>query len=445
LAKWLLSKVRKKRSTNVFHCVPLLFYLYRTNDYPIADSNLEFVREVPNAALYTAGPENARFNVLHLWGTPYEQGFAQGQILKVELREFIAGTWNYLLQAAVDELGDKLPKWAEEMIINQGIEKALDWSIKTTSKFTPQSYYDEIQGLADGSGMDYQLLLRVNMMPELTKASCSFFGAWGEATKESQHTYQLRALDYITDAKAFTDHPQVTIYHPSNSKEGYAHASVAWPGTVGVLTALSEQQLGISEIGVSFADDSFGQGTDDTPPEKVHGQPWMSVLKDVVHYEDSLEGALNRIENSHRTCNLIIGVGDGEESYVNGIEYSGYVAVPYDDQTLLPTNDTWHQIIEDVVYNGMDWDCPTYTEKLMEQLQKYHGTIDAANTIGNILPTVQTGDLHIAVSDLTDLQWFVSFARKTTADPSEPLNAYERQFTQLDMKTLFAMDHPNRK
>ena len=81
-------------------------------------------------------------------------------------------------------------------------------------------------------------------------------------------TYQLRALDFDTDGP-FKDYPQITVYHPS---EGYPYANVGWPGTVGLLTGFSSQQLGISEIGVSFPDDSFGQGTDNTPPEVVKGQ-----------------------------------------------------------------------------------------------------------------------------------------------------------------------------
>ncbi len=102
-------------------------------------------------------------------------------------------------------------------------------------------------------------------------------------------------------------------------------------------------------------DDSFGQGTDNTPPQKVRGEPWMFVLRDVLKYEDSLDSGIERIQESERTCNLIIGLGDGEANMVNGIEYSGYVAVPYSDQDLLPSNETWHPIIDDVVYNGMDW------------------------------------------------------------------------------------------
>jgi hypothetical protein len=165
----------------------------------------------------------------------------------------------------------------------------------------------------------------------------------------------------------------------------------------------------------------------------------MSVLKDVAQNSHSITEALDTITNAHRTCNLIIGIGDGEEGYANGVEYSGYVAVPYDDETLLPVNETWHQQIPDVVYNGMDWDCPGYTQKLMEQLQKYHGAIDVTATTQNILPTVQTGDLHIAVTDLTDSKMHVSFCRKTTADESEPMYAYQRQFTELPMQDLFAL------
>jgi len=415
----------------------------RTNDYPINAADLTFVKSVKNAAWYKAGPSNARFDVVHVWGTPYEQGFAQGQLKSAEMKVFVAETWEYLLGEATGGLPGKIPQWATDLIVSQGMERALDWTARTTAPFTPQSYLDEVRGLSDGSGIDYDMLLRVNMLPELTKASCSFFGAWGSAVAETSNgnTIQLRALDYITDAKSFSDYPQVTVYHPS--EEGsVAHASVAWPGVVGVLTAFSDAQIGISEIGVSFADDSFGQGTDDTPPEKVHGQPWMSVLKDVVTYDHSIDEAIARIQSANRTCNLIIGVGDGEAGYANGIEYSGYVAVPYNDVTLLPVNDTWHPKIDNVVYNGMDWLCPGYTQKLGEQLTKYHGGIDVATTVKNVLPTVQTGDLHIAVYDLTDSKMHVSFCRATTADPSEPMNAYERPFTELDMKDLFAMPAP---
>merc|ERR1719201_1085674 len=216
------------------------------------------------------------------------------------------------------------------MIVQKGLDRALDWTRDTTAAFTPQAYFDEVRGLADSTGIDYDLLYRVQMFPELTKAHCSFFGAWNHSVAKSDHSYQLRALDFDTTGP-FKDFPQVTIYHPS---EGHAYAQVGWPGNVGTLSGFSDQQLAISEIGVTYPDDSFGQGTDNTPPEKVHGEPWMFVLRDVLQFSDSLESGIQRITDANRTCNLIVGLGDGQENMVNGIEYSGYVALPYNDENL---------------------------------------------------------------------------------------------------------------
>lgn len=413
----------------------------RTNENGIFDEPPTFIKSGLNSSLWEAGPDNARFPIVHVYGNAYEVGYAQGLMQKEYMRNFYSATYKYFIDLAIEELPGPLPKIVQEKIILLGLNRALDWCAEVTAPYTPQEYYDEIKGLSDASGVPYDSILRLNMFAEITKASCSFFGAWGDATSDTANggtgnVYQLRALDYDTEGP-FKDYVQVTVYHPS---DGYSFANIGWPGSIGVLSGFSEHKLGISEIGASFADDSFGQGTDDTPPEKVRGEPWMFVLRDVLKYEDSLESAVDRIENSDRTCNLIIGIGDGEEGMVNGIEYSGYVAVPYNDTTLLPQNDTWHWQIDGVVYNGMDWNCPSYNEKLAEQLDKYHGVITEVNTIHDILPTVQTGDLHIVVYDLTAGKAHISFMRSSTADESEPLYAYEREFIRLDMADLFAVE-----
>lgn len=394
---------------------------------------------MPNAALFTAGPPNARFNILHVYGSPYDMGVAQAKLFGEELVQFALGTYAYLIEEGMSSFpSDRIPSVLQALALEKGMDVALQWCAKETAPYTPQGFFDEIQGLADGSGLPYDMLLHLNLFPEITKAACSFFGAWGDATSDG-HAYQLRALDYITDCKAFTDYAMVTVYHPT---DGAAHAAVGWPGTVGVLTGINANQIALSEIGVSFPDDSFGQGTDNTPPQKVKGQPWMSVLKDVQLKATSLDSALEIIQSAERTCNLIIGVGDGKSGQVNGVEYSGRVAVPYDDVSLLPVNSTWHPTVPGVVYNGMDWLCPGFTSKLGEQLSEHRGSIDAAVTVGNILPTVQTGNLHAAVFDLTASLMHVSFMRRTGADPAEPEFAYERQFTTLDMQALFAQPPP---
>lgn len=413
----------------------------RTNEFPIFDEAPTFVKSVENAVLYEAGPSNARFPIAHVYGNAYEVGYAQGVLQKQYMKEFIAKTEEYFINMAVEEMGDKISPFWQGVIIFKGLNRALDWCAEITAPYTPQEFYDELHGLADGSGIDYQMLLRLNMFAEITKASCSFVGAWGEATaQDTGKTYQMRALDYDT-VGPFKDYPQITVYHPTDG--GHPFANMGWPGSIGMMTGFSEAQLGLSEIGVTYPDDSFGQGTvPNTPPEKVKGEPWMFITRDVMKYSESLDEAVSYIQNANRTCNLIIGVGDGEAGMVNGIEYSGYVAVPYSDQNLLPSNETWHPVIDDVVYNGMDWLCPNYDSVLAQQLNKFHGSISEVNLIHDVVPTVQTGDLHLAIYDLTDSNMHVSFMRKTDADVNEPHYAYERQFTRLHMKDIFNEPRP---
>ena len=50
----------------------------------------------------------------------------------------------------------------------------------------------------------------------------------------------------------------MTVYHP-NKGNGHAFANVGWTGWIGSITGMSSASIAISEIGVSFPDDSFGQ------------------------------------------------------------------------------------------------------------------------------------------------------------------------------------------
>ncbi len=84
------------------------------------------------------------------------------------------------------------------------------------------------------------------------------------------------------------------------------------------------------------------------------------------------------------------------------MQYSNSVANVVTDATLIPVNDTWHPKFDGIVYWAMDWDCPTFDTVMAAQLTKYYGNITAENTIYGITPIVQTGNLHVAIYDLTD-------------------------------------------
>jgi hypothetical protein len=49
----------------------------RTNENGYSMMNLKLIKTVPNGKLYHAGPQNARFPVVQVWGSAYEMGYAQ--------------------------------------------------------------------------------------------------------------------------------------------------------------------------------------------------------------------------------------------------------------------------------------------------------------------------------------------------------------------------------
>ncbi len=82
-------------------------------------------------------------------------------------------------------------------------------------------------------------------------------GAWGDAIDHSNGTnlIQVRALDWDNDGP-FPKFPAVIVYHPD---DGHAFANIGWTGWIGSISGISSAQMAISEIGVYFADESFGE------------------------------------------------------------------------------------------------------------------------------------------------------------------------------------------
>ena len=172
-------------------------------------------------------------------------------------------------------------------------------------------------------------------------------GAWGSATADNKFL-QLRALDWNVDGP-FKDFPQITVYHSTNASEGHGFANVGWTGWLGSITGFSEKKVGVSEIGVAFPDATFGN-------ESTHGIPFTFILRDILQFDGSLTKAMSRISTANRTCDLILGVGDGNlpvgEAPFRGVQYSHDVANFFVDTDMQPVNDTWHPRIQDMVYYG---------------------------------------------------------------------------------------------
>jgi len=314
------------------------------------------------------------------------------------------------------------------LIAEMGLDAALDLTYDLSKAYTGPYFFEELQGLSDGSGVSYKLLVRVHMIAGLTQGKCSMFGAWADALDPTSSTklLQLRALDWDMDGP-FRNQSSITVYHPNgDNSNGHSFVNVGFPGFIGGLTGVSSTQLAISEIGVSYPDPSFGS-------ESRIGVPFIFTLRDILQFDLTVDDATNRLINQKRTCDLILGVGDGKLGEFRGYQYSSSVLNVFDDENLMPYNQTWHPRIPNVVYWGMDWICPYFNTLLSELIEKNYGKITPAVAI-NITAIEQSGDNHLAFYDLTNMQIYLAFAAPPNVGGS--MNAYDRQFTQLDVNAL---------
>lgn len=419
----------------------------QTNNFTTITDAPILVKSVKNAHLYTINNGVDSIPIVHLYGSPYEQGFAHGTLMHDEFLAFFEGAYKYFEDTAAEAITGKLPWFPQELaeeIALKGLDAVLDAEIAVTKKYTGAYFYEEIQGMADAINASYpgdafKDISRVMLMGELTKGSCSMFGAWGDAIPSNMNLLQLRALDWDMDGP-FRDFPQVTVYHPAKQSQGVAFANVGFTGFMGSLNGVNEQRLSTSEIGVSFPDETFGK-------ESRYGVPFTYLLRDILQFDTKLQDSIDRITNAHRTCDLILGVGDGKISDLpfRGIQYSASVANFFTDTDMMPLNETWHPRLHHMVYYGMDWLCPNFSIVLARQLELASGSLTAPVAIHEVTAIEQSGDSLVSYyeyfADHTKDAMYVSFARRH-ALTAGPLNAYDRPFTKLPLDALFAVTAP---
>eukprot|EP01132_Coremiostelium_polycephalum_P002461 gene2461-3043_t len=404
----------------------------QANTYPIYNEAPVFVNSTANGRHYLIGPSDNLVNVIELYGTPYEMGYAHGVLLKSEIADIYNNFFNYITEMVNDlikKYADFLPQYLIDLIEKKGIGIALDLTADLTRRYTEPYWFEEMRGLADGSGIPYKTIVRLHMFPELIKAACSMVGAYNTATYNGG-LLQLRALDFAGDPRnPMRLHPVVTVYHP---QQGHKFSTVTWAGFVGTITGYS-QHMGICE--------KYWYGYKGKSSRV--GIPFHFLLRDILQFDNSIDDALNRIYNADRTCAIFIGLGSNSTNTFKAVEYSHEIVQVFDDQTPFPgfaPQPAAHPNIQDVIYIDKAVQ-PSNNPCLASVLQKNLGQINV-QTLIDAASYVQTGDLHIAIYDFSANQMYVSVGLQTGPYPP-PANftmvpAYARQFIQVDLNSFFS-------
>lgn len=348
-------------------------------------------------------------------GTPYEMGYALGSLFYTEVNEFVTMTLDFIYNLGGYWVG-VTPQWMQEWELSSDsiIQMGLHMEQVATAHFTPQRFFDELQGISDATGVPLTQLLQVNLFPELTRAICSIVGAWGPATPNG-NLYHLRALDYLASAP-FNNLSTVTVYQPTEDGAQF-HANFGWPGMIGSLAGYNGN-VGIGERVWANSDDEIAT---------IFGEPWMFVLRDVIQFGTNLEDSIALLYNANRTCNIYVGLGSKPDNSFRGFQYAHTELLMYTDQNWSAPFSSWHPQMDGVIF----WDKGEDNACIGSILQTNYGNITAALLYQQVVALRQTGDTIVAVFSYDTNEVFFSFA-------SNLLPAYNNPMLYLNMTEIFA-------
>eukprot|EP01013_Petalomonas_cantuscygni_P019606 TRINITY_DN3750_c0_g1_i1.p1 TRINITY_DN3750_c0_g1~~TRINITY_DN3750_c0_g1_i1.p1 ORF type:complete len:466 (-),score=97.85 TRINITY_DN3750_c0_g1_i1:605-1933(-) len=406
------------------------------NTKPLNTDKPKFVRRVHNGSLYSIMNDNTEMFVVHMYGSPYQMGYAHGELLKPQAAKLYKQFTEFVAEE-IDQYLPYLPPEIVRAISVGGLDLALDLTYEATRTYMPRHWLEEMRGLADGLGMSYMDVVRFHMIPELIKAACTMIGAWGPATHDGR-LVQVRALDWGTTGP-LQQWPALLVYHPTpGTEQGVPFTVLSWAGFLGTLTGYSSTGVGVCEkVWLHY------KGT-----ASRFGIPWNFLLRDVLQFSESADilTAVSRLADANRTCSIFVGVGsglprDGSNPRFVGIEYSHQTLDVYDGANY-PNYSPGHPFIPGTMY----WDKHTQPSKhtcLPEMINASAGVgqFTAEAAYRNVTAVHATGDLHIMVMDPKDGMLYVSNAGPSSMSGGKPVSgqpAYARSFTRFDANELFA-------
>jgi hypothetical protein len=341
-----------------------------------------------NGRTHMLGEGADAVRVIEVWGAPYEMGYAHGYLVRGELKDYYA-TFFGIIKGTM--------KVSDEQ---------LDQAWEVMSRHLPQEFKEEMRGLAAGANVPERWVHWMHIIPDLSWIQCSYYAAWGKAVPDD-HLYQIRALDYWTEAHV-QDKPAIILWRPA---AGHPFVTAGWIGFIGVVSGMNAERIAISEIGDGFGEDQ----------KQLDAEPWVFMARRVLQYTDNLDAAVAVVRDAVRPSSYDYLIGDGELRDARQMTTGKTLFKVYD----------WRQpphaapALEQVVYTSMSVDSD-WNAKMHQRLAENYGNL-TADTGRKIMQQVGTGDLHAVAFDVTGLKMWVANAE----GPTSP--AFGRPYVMFDL------------
>lgn len=337
--------------------------------------------------------------VLLVAGSSYEMGYQQGKLLQNEVKTLVERVLFIVRGAEATK--------AKAYLLPGSIENAFE----RTKPFIDERYFEEMQGIADGAGVDLRDVHLANIFPELFH--CSGFAMFGKAT-EGGKLLHGRILDYMTEA-GLQKYALVTIAKPT----GYnSFITVGFPGLVGSVTCMNDKQVALGEMG------GRGEGSWD-------GTPMTFLMRKAAEEADHLQQAVDIFKNAKRTCEYYYVISDGK------IPDGRALSCTSEKCDILETNQSHPQLphaIEDaVLMSGGD-----RYEHLARLVKEKFGEIDIDYALDLMnRPVAMESCLHRVLFSPQDLKIWVATA--VMPEETEKYAACYQPYYEYNFKELLTM------
>jgi hypothetical protein len=271
-------------------------------------------------------------------------------------------------------------------------KRAIQGIAATEKKHVPARFYEELKGVADGSGMDVQEIIAANFIPEMFH--CSGFALSRSATKDGT-LYHGRILDYGCDWK-LQDHAVLTVAEPEGK---FPFVNVTYAGFIGSVTGMNARQVSVGEMG--------GRGLG-----HWEGVPMPLLVRMALEEANTLEEAVAVFRDHPRTCEYYYVIADGKTGQGVGMEASwdtfGVVKMG-ESHPRLP-----HAIKDAVLLSVGD-----RYEELARRVKAGHGTFDAEGARRLMdRPVAMKSNLHSVLFESATSRFWVANASKAGAPAS---------------------------
>jgi predicted choloylglycine hydrolase len=222
--------------------------------------------------------------VVRLEGSPYEMGYQHGKALRNEIKYFASN------------LKDLFARY--EGILGKLAFPIFRFASKILEKNIPKEFREEMRGISDSAGVDYNSIRLENLTEELGKIFYSYlkpfipFKCSCFVTKDADGKIIWgRNLDYLF-YEVLPGVNIVFVYVPQN---GFPFISLAWPGVISAPTGISRD---FSLILLSSSTNS----------RLFNGIAQGILTRQVIQYSQSLEDGLRKIISLSATIgqNLVL-------------------------------------------------------------------------------------------------------------------------------------------